>query len=74
MDQQNDGLWWAVTVVDGAVGSGMFVYGIRQKKGLPLAMGLALNIIPMVAANGTLGLAFTVLAGVAYFALAKTVR
>ena len=74
MDAPNDGLWFAVTVVDGAVGSGMLVYGIRQKKGLPLAMGLALNIIPMVAANGTLGLAFTVLAGVAYFALAKTVR
>lgn len=42
------GLWWLVALVSGAVGGGVFIYGVRQKDGLSLVFGVALSVLPML--------------------------
>ena len=73
-DAPADGLWWALMIVDSAVSMGYFVYGVRQKAGLPLAMGIALNVVPGLAPNGTMSLALTVLIGVGYYVVQQALR
>ncbi len=41
------GFWWLLAVVSGAVGSGILVYGIRQKDGLSVVFGALLSFLPM---------------------------
>ena len=41
------GWWWLVAVASGAVGSGIFIYGIRQKEVRSLIFGAALSFLPM---------------------------
>ena len=48
----NDGLWWLVVIVTGAVATAMFVYGVRQKEPLPLVFGIVLGIVPTVIESG----------------------
>jgi hypothetical protein len=48
MLSEMSGWWWLVALVSGAVGGGVFVYGIRQKDGLSVAFGLALSALPMM--------------------------
>ena len=40
--------WLLIAVVAGAVGAGIFVYGFRQKKALPLVFGAAISAYPML--------------------------
>jgi hypothetical protein len=46
------GLWLMVTVVTGAVGTAMLVYGIRQREPLSLCFGIGISIIPMIISSG----------------------
>jgi hypothetical protein len=52
-------------VVFGAIGVGYFVYGKRQRRGIPLACGLGLMVFPYFVANTILlvgiGLALAVI-------------
>lgn len=73
MDADSDSLWWALAIIDSAVGAGFFVFGIRQRAALPLLCGIALSVLPMLAPSGILELAITVLIGVAYVILGKYV-
>ena len=41
------GWWWFVTLVSGAVGAGILVYGIRQKDVRSIVFGAALSVVPM---------------------------
>jgi len=41
------GWWWLVTLLSGAVGGGVLVYGIRQKDVRSLIFGVALSVLPM---------------------------
>jgi len=47
MEVDMSGWWWLVALLSGAVGSGMFVYGIRQKDVRSPVFGLALSALPM---------------------------
>lgn len=47
MNADASGLWWTLAILDGAVGSGILIYGIRQREWRSLACGLILNILPM---------------------------
>ncbi len=40
------GLSMFVILVTGAVGSGMGIYGVRQKEPWPLVFGVAISIVP----------------------------
>jgi hypothetical protein len=74
MSTQADGLWWTVAIIAPAVGAGMFIYGVRQKAALPLATGIALNVLPMLAPTGLGALAITVLIAVAYWGVLSHVN
>jgi hypothetical protein len=52
MNAETSGLWLIVAVVTGAVGTGMAVYGIRQKEPLPLVFGIAIGVVPMLVSSG----------------------
>lgn len=54
MEDQTSGLWWLVTILTGAVGAAMAVYGIRQKDPLPLVIGVALSAVPICVNSGGL--------------------
>jgi len=69
MSAQADGLWWTVAIIAPAVGAGMFIYGVRQKAALPLATGIALNVLPMLAPTGLTALAICLLIGVVFQAV-----
>lgn len=71
MDQDTDSLWWALAIIDSAVGAGFFIFGIRQRAALPLMCGIALSVLPMLAPTGLLELAITMLIAVAYVVLKK---
>jgi len=47
MDLDMSGWWWLVAVASGAVGSGILVYGIRQKDVRSIVFGAALSVVPM---------------------------
>lgn len=69
MSAQADGLWWTVAVIAPAVGAGMFIYGVRQKAALPLATGIALNVLPMLAPDGLGALSVCILIAAAFQAV-----
>lgn len=71
MNAQMDGLWLMVAVVVGAVGSGMLVYGIRQRDALTLVFGVALNVIPIFVSAGALAALLTLALGVLFVVLRK---
>jgi len=70
MEAATDGLWLMMAVVSGAIGSGMLLYGIRQKEPVSLLFGIALGVVPMLASTGVTALILTV-ALTALFILAK---
>ncbi len=43
-----DGLSMFVMLIAGAVGTGLLIYGIRQKEPAPLAFGVAISIVPFM--------------------------
>ncbi len=67
------GLWWIVTFLAGVVGTGMVIYGIRQKEPAPLAFGVAISLVPLVLGAGifsaalSIGLVVVFMAGRKYF-------
>lgn len=46
------GLWFLAALLSGSVGTGMLIYGIRQKAPLPLAFGVAVSIVPTLIGDG----------------------
>lgn len=52
MTSQTTGLWLTVAVLTGAVGTGMTVYGIKQREPIPLVFGLAIGAAPMITGSG----------------------
>ncbi|MBI5094685.1 MAG: hypothetical protein HZB26_19895 [Candidatus Hydrogenedentes bacterium] len=71
MNAEGDGLWWMVVIVTGAVGTAMFVYGVRQKEPLPLVFGIVIGIVPMVIESGWGAAAVSVGVGVLYWVMRK---
>lgn len=66
MDAQASGLWWTLALLDGAIGSGILVYGVRQKEWRSLLCGLVLNVLPMLGLGDTGLLLFSAGSVVAY--------
>ena len=53
-----------VMLVSGAVGTGLAIYGIRQKEPGPLAFGVAICVVPWVLPGGLALVVSVVLIGV----------
>jgi hypothetical protein len=60
-----------MTIVTGAVGTAMLVYGIRQKEPLPLVFGIVIGLIPMFTGSGALATALFLALGAAFLVLRK---
>lgn len=71
MNAQMDSLWLMVAVIVGAVGSGMLIYGIRQRDALALVFGVALNVVPVFVSSGALAALLTLALGVLFVVLRK---
>ncbi|HOZ49917.1 MAG TPA: hypothetical protein PLO37_17775 [Candidatus Hydrogenedentes bacterium] len=71
MNLQASGLWLLVSVVSGAVGAGMLIYGIRQKAGLPLVFGVALSATPMITRSGGVAAILCILVGALFLTIRK---
>jgi hypothetical protein len=71
MSGNPSGLWWVLALVDGAVGAGIFIYGVRQREGWSLACGVALSVLPMVSGDGLALLALSTLVCGAYIGALK---
>ena len=65
------GLYLCVTIVTSAVGSGMVIYGIRQKEPLPLVFGLVLGLIPMFITSGWGVLVLSIITGGVFYGVRK---
>jgi len=66
-----DSTYLIVTIVTGAVASGMVVYGIRQKEPLPLVFGVVLGVIPMVVTSGWGVLVLSIITGGVFYGVRK---
>ncbi len=71
MNAQMDGLWWTVAILTGAFGSGMLLYGMRQKDVITLVFGLLLNAVPMFVDTGGLAILLTIVVGVLFVLVKK---
>lgn len=71
MSEADTNLWWALAIIDSAVGGGFFIFGIRQREPLPLICGIALSVLPMLAGTGLGELGITVGIAIGY-AIART--
>jgi hypothetical protein len=49
-----------LSLVFGSIGAGYFIYGKKQKRGVPLAVGIALCFFPYVVSNPYAGTAIGV--------------
>lgn len=71
MTSQITGLWLTIAVLTGAVGTGMTVYGIKQREPIPLVFGLAIGAVPMITNSGWLSALLAVLVTALYFVVRK---
>ena len=71
MSSDPSGLWWTLTLINSAVGAGIFIYGWRQREGRSLLCGVALSALPMVGVSDISYLALSVLIIAAYVAAMK---
>lgn len=70
MDGDTSGLWFLVAVITGAVGAGVFIYGVRQKEPVSLAFGVIISIIPMFVSSAGLAAILSV-AAIALFIVVR---
>lgn len=66
MHEADVNLWWALAIIDSAVGGGFLIFGIRQRAPLPLICGIALSVLPMLAGTGVGALGITLGIAVGY--------
>ena len=59
-----DGLSMFVMLIAGAVGTGLVIYGIRQKEPVPLAFGVAVSVVPWMLPGWLAAIASVALIGV----------
>jgi hypothetical protein len=71
MSAETSGLWLIVAVVTGAVGTGMALYGIRQKEPLPLVFGIAMGVVPMLVSSGTIAAILSLAVGTLFLVARK---
>ncbi|HOC71929.1 MAG TPA: hypothetical protein PKL54_03895 [Candidatus Hydrogenedentes bacterium] len=65
------GGYMMVALVCGAVGTGMLVYGVRQKEPLVLAFGVAFGVLPMVLTGSWGSLIGALVLGAAFYGARK---
>ncbi len=59
----DDGLSMFVMLIAGAVGSGLVIYGIRQKEPVSLGFGVAISVVPWMLPGGLAAIASVALIG-----------
>jgi len=71
MDSDIGSLWFLVAILTGAIGTGMAVYGIRQRDPLTLAFGVAISAAPMCVSTAWAAALLSIAVGALYFVVRK---